>query len=240
VEWEDLKQYLGRQKPIRFHHIVCSSRFSTDLSSKFSEQYLIQIRGSVIRQEFSWGCLQITYETFQKIIVRHDIYSPFMDTVRAFGIKTHDDEKVNDCCHGRIYDKSMTGREGSSFGNVIWLQWKLELADMHNVTELCYNIRHFERNNRARGDPWSLRQIGIYHNYDAEHQSSVWIILQPSVHIETHLINALQEIQRLGIPSEAQQYLHVFFFTSVEMNWKEYMESLRERLEILVRATNPY
>lgn len=56
---------------------------------------------------------------------------------------------------------------------------------------MCYNIRYVELNGRNNGDPWSLRQIGVYEKINLETQSSYWILLQPSSaalqNLEDHL-----------------------------------------------------
>jgi hypothetical protein len=101
--------------------------------------------------------------------------------------------------------------------------------------ELCYNCRYAEENGRGRGDPWSLRQMGVYNSYDGKSQKSIWIILQPSSHIIESLQTMAQSLLTESmILVNAYLSIHVSFLASIEWNWHPYLENLRSRLDEIV------
>src|SRR5438045_1558114 len=60
--------------------------------------------------------------------------------------------------------------------------------------EFCYSIRYMEKNGRETGDPWSLRQSGVYQKVDAQTGNSTWILLQPAESIRQRLRKSLEEL----------------------------------------------
>lgn len=102
-------------------------------------------------------------------------------------------------------------------------------------TELCYNFRHAEENGRGRGDPWSLRQTGIYQVYDSRTQRAVWILLQPPSSMLRNLQGRLSSLKS-GETISHQTYhsLHIQFLFSMESNWRLYLEHLWMKLDEIV------
>ena len=100
--------------------------------------------------------------------------------------------------------------------------------------EFCYNVRYIEQNGRDRGDPWSLRQMGVYHGFDWRTHSSIWIVLQPSDYVLATFEDTLQAMRALNLIQGGHHLLHLFFLSSLERKWKDYVESLRLNIEILV------
>lgn len=49
---------------------------------------------STIRQEYSWDQLLVTREVFLAILGYHNVFSKFLDCVRAFGVKENDDDEA--------------------------------------------------------------------------------------------------------------------------------------------------
>ena len=107
---------------------------------------------------------------------------------------------------------------------------------MASTAELCYNIYHVERNGRLRGDPWSLRQTGIYHKIGLQDGHSCYILLQPTEHTRRKLNTALHEPD-----SETRGTIQTFIRTqsailfSMAGNWPDYIRDIGIDLDKLVR-----
>lgn len=102
--------------------------------------------------------------------------------------------------------------------------------------ELSYTIRFFEENKRQRGDPWSLRQTGVYQSTSRlEPFQSTWILIQPSADLEKRLKIKFELITK---NAKLWQYRHLVFHLSILgasfVNWRSYCESLGKSLEQLV------
>lgn len=100
---------------------------------------------------------------------------------------------------------------------------------------MCYNIHHVERNGRDYGDPWSLRQTGIYHKFRLGAPRSCWILLQPTKYSCMRLEHVLEKF----VPGnknwlEAIVRAHNALLTSMMHNWPEYIQYLGSRLDELV------
>jgi hypothetical protein len=188
---------------------------------------------SLLLQEFSWSNLRITHQTFQKIISHHSIFAPFLDVVLAYGSRTQEDEKCWDGCHSRVCEEEQEVEHSQRFGKASYLASE-SLTDS-NDQEFCYNLRYVERNGRNQGNPWSLRQTGVYHSYDRKSQKSIWIILQPSTFVLENIEHFVRSLTQDDFLSRgAYILLHCFILSSMEKNWRDYIEDLQARLNNLV------
>ena len=104
-----------------------------------------------------------------------------------------------------------------------------------NSSEVCYNVRYMERNERNRGSSWSLRQTGVYQRYDTIKKSSVWILLQPSDYMRRRLSETLkQDCNFHDDNSIGPLHLHGLFLSASERNWSDYIEHTQREIESLV------
>ncbi|KAI9785127.1 MAG: hypothetical protein M1839_000765 [Geoglossum umbratile] len=161
----------------------------------------------IIRQEYSWGRFKITWETFQMILKFQNVFTPFLDFVQAFGFKVDEDHKIWDGYHA-----SFSGG--------------LKVGVGYTRYELCYNIRYVEKNGRNSGDPWSLRQIGVYQQWKPDSRNSTWILLHPSENIHKRLHEIMG---KMPLKSESPMLLHILFLSSTAYNWGDYIEDLRSQ-----------
>lgn len=127
--------------------------------------------------------------------------------------------------------------------------WKLTvrnfvsgLYDLNNIAEFCYNLEHTQLNGRNRGDPWSLRQCGIYQQICLTTRRSCWILLQVSNQAHSKLDQALRSYSHrnssLGVHPMVP---HLIFISAMAANWRAYLQHLRSKLTILVcRSRIPY
>jgi hypothetical protein len=110
---------------------------------------------------------------------------------------------------------------------------------LKSLAEFCYNLRYVEKNDRNRGNQWSLRQTGIYQRVDLKCHRSTWILLQPSNYARKRLEENLKH-QKKGSCSfeENPMLLHILFLSAAESNWREYIADLQSQLDELVRDWN--
>jgi len=85
-----------------------------------------------------------------------------------------------------------------------------------------------EENNRNHGDPWSLRQTGIYQQANAEKRKSTWIFLQLSRFTRCLLEIATQS--QTEDSSDGFMKLHCVLLSATVDNWGKYIEYLHSQL----------
>ena len=99
--------------------------------------------------------------------------------------------------------------------------------------EICYRIQYPIRNNRNRGDPFSMRQIGVCQKSHGP-QDTTWIILQPSPEVLSRLEQTIDKPEYFSEQQEDSMSLHLIFFEYQSVNWDDYVEHLRMALEPMV------
>ena len=104
-----------------------------------------------------------------------------------------------------------------------------------SLADLCYRIQYPVRNNRNRGDPFSLRQIGLYQR-SCGPQDSSWIILQPSSEVLSSLELIIDKKEYFSMQEGDPMSLHLIFLEYQSVKWDDYVEHLRITLEPLVCA----
>ena len=102
------------------------------------------------------------------------------------------------------------------------------------LPEFCYRVQYPVRNGRNRGDPFSMRQIGICQRSHGP-QDSTWIILQPSLEVLSRLERTIEQSEFFSTQQRDPMSLHLIFLEYQSVNWDDYVEHLRLTLEPLVR-----
>lgn len=102
--------------------------------------------------------------------------------------------------------------------------------------ELCYTIQYVEQNGRQRGDPWSLRQTGIYQQVSSEANNSIWTILSPSPSIQEYIEQTLQGSDPGSCDGQATHplLLHVIVLLATTDNWVGYIKHLQIQADEMV------
>lgn len=121
----------------------------------------------------------------------------------------------------------------------LWLFERTTVYRLTEMAEICYRIQYPIRNNRNRGDPFSMRQIGIGQKYRGP-QDSTWIILQPGTEVLSRLELAIDKSEYLSAQEEDPMFLHTIFLEYQSVNWNDYVEHLRVTLEPLVCLASAY
>ncbi|KAI2473463.1 hypothetical protein F4781DRAFT_192061 [Annulohypoxylon bovei var. microspora] len=133
-----------------------------------------------------------------------------MGTVHAFGHRSKEDHYSWDNFHWRWLDRAL------------------------NTFEVCYTLRFFEENHRGTGDPWSLRQTGIYQRVDYSKRTSRFILIQPSLYIEKRLRCKLHGMKQINSARHLDLFLiHITFLYATLVNWQNYITTQASELETL-------
>lgn len=83
-----------------------------------------------------------------------------------------------------------------------------------------------EKNKRLHGDPWSLRQTGVYHKCTGVTESSLtnlWILLHPSPRTKLHKRLEMTSVSNLETDPLR---LHLLIFSSYMDNWRQYFHDM--------------
>ncbi|CAF9914376.1 MAG: hypothetical protein HETSPECPRED_001965 [Heterodermia speciosa] len=168
----------------------------------------------VIRQEHSWSPLTISLPALESILRTHRVFPQFYNVLQSYGIKEHEDHHD---WTGFCYNIE---ENPAYFGD--------QVTRRH---ECCYNFHYVERNNRNRGDPWSLRQMGLYQQFDFSSDRTMWLILQPPGTI----LDATRQIWNENeTGSRAPQrwivQTHLLYMSLMVRNWQEYLDYLQSDL----------
>lgn len=100
----------------------------------------------------------------------------------------------------------------------------------HHDYELSYIFQFMEKNGRNRGDPWSLRQTGVYQQATFNSYRSAWIFLQLSRSTKIVLENALRSQLKCFGQSDSPMTLHALLLGATVDNWGEYIQDLSTQL----------
>ena len=73
---------------------------------------------------------------------------------------------------------------------------------------------------RNTQNPWSLREMCVYQQYDAEKKQTKWILLQPPDRL-------LERIERDRTVHANVLHIHILCMTVAESNWTSYINYLR-------------
>jgi hypothetical protein len=102
-------------------------------------------------------------------------------------------------------------------------------------SELSYLLQFMEKNGRNRGDPWSLRQTGVYQQATFDSDQSAWIFLQLSRSTRIVLENAFRSQLRRFSENDSPMTLHGLLLEATVDNWGEYIQDLNAQLRDVVR-----
>jgi hypothetical protein len=108
-------------------------------------------------------------------------------------------------------------------------------VELTGTTELCYNLRFVQHNGRTEGDPWSLRQIGVYQKYEGTTRRSVWIFISAS-DVPQQAIEAVRQSNAFDLEPRLSGIVafHAALLETAALEWHTYLESLNAQIELLV------
>jgi hypothetical protein len=94
--------------------------------------------------------------------------------------------------------------------------------------DLSYQFKYAERNNRRQGNPWSIRQTGVYHHHSASTNSNLFIFLHPnpSSRLQSRIEEAVAFPSTVSAINENPLKLHTLAMSSYFDNWRWYLKDL--------------
>src|SRR5438034_538506 len=94
-----------------------------------------------------------------------------------------------------------------------------------HTTELFYLVKHVEEHGReGLTDPWTVRQMALYHKANAGTGENVFIVLNPSRGFQRRLNNVRKEGSLLS-----PWKVHAMMLSSVVDKWRWYISDLEEQ-----------
>ncbi|KAI0890838.1 hypothetical protein F4806DRAFT_347369 [Annulohypoxylon nitens] len=168
----------------------------------------------------SWSRIDITAEMFNLIFENNRITPHFLKIIMGFESKVSSGDEDFMSCYFQIHENPNKKRD---------LHHKYRPKDNphHIWSDVCYNIRHFERHGRALDHPWSCRQTAIHQNYDMVTNQSNWVIVNPSLIFESNLEKGV--VMRTRHPMS----LHICNIAAGTTKWREYLDYLAGNLKRL-------
>ncbi|KAH8587929.1 hypothetical protein B0O99DRAFT_601212 [Bisporella sp. PMI_857] len=153
---------------------------------------------------------------FREIAASFKVFPQFLDVLFAFGFKLRAEDENFGCYHSRVH------RSNDINGN-----------DGHFKFEFTYNLRYPDKHGRDLNDPWSIRNMAVYQQFNSVTTSSSWIILQPS----KACYRLLRDFSNGSEYSQARisglPLVNMLYFWSIEKNWRDYINYLEKELLIL-------
>ncbi|CRG91396.1 hypothetical protein PISL3812_08444 [Talaromyces islandicus] len=208
---------------IRIRVIEVGVREFTIKTTRALENYILEtynfdgIRIFMVLQQSSWGPLTITSEAARKLFSSLAVFPEFLTILNTFGQRTC----LESDNHGSFQTVSQTQPESY---------------------ECAYHLRHVEEHGREeeRDNPWSIRQMGVYHKHETNPKSHIFILVNPPKHLRTRLTGLLTK------PNVNPSWIdiHMVFFSSLSRNWPSYVSWVDEKFqEVKLKvysATNSY
>lgn len=173
--------------------------------------------------------LNISKSGFLKICSRYQISPDFLNVVYGFGDKRVSADEVHESGSYNPFDDSKYG------------QWRavsdLDVSSL-TVIEISYQLRYMENNRRLNGDPWSLRQTGVYHQYSGggdDDTKNLWVLLHPVR--ESVVCSRLESAAFSDLGVEEMKFnpmrLHLLIFSSYIDNWRLYLHDITRQFLML-------
>lgn len=101
--------------------------------------------------------------------------------------------------------------------------------------EIFYTIQFMEKNNRSKGDPWSLGQSGAYQQLCLQSWCCRWIVIQPSARAHSRLESIIvSKGDKQVDPSDLFILPHLIIMAPMLSNWGAYADDLQRQVAVLV------
>ncbi|KAH8590049.1 hypothetical protein B0O99DRAFT_691894 [Bisporella sp. PMI_857] len=169
-------------------------------------------KDSYITQAFSWSRLLISEDHCLKLFTYLRIHPSFLDILHMSGEKIAPVEESFAAQFTRISPPLL-----AIGGDAIALKRGYELG---------YSIKYVEKHGRKLGDPYSLRETGVYQKWDPTSEKGDWIFMQPSGSMKS-----LLETMFPCTTSRDSAYLfrlHVAILMKASSNWRFYINYLED------------
>lgn len=180
------------------------------------------MRSRSIAQDYAFSPLNITEEAARKLLTYHEVSPAFLPVLFNCG----DQPGISDEGSANVvYEKEGDG----SFS--VWsivLRYQSMLPALTDNLDLSYQFKYAERNNHRQGNPWSIRQTGVYHHHSASTDSNLFILLHPnpSSKLQSRIEAAVGFPSTASAINENPLKLHTLVLSSYFDNWRWYLKEL--------------
>jgi len=100
-----------------------------------------------------------------------------------------------------------------------------------SVSETCYLLKIVEQHGRVElEEPWSIRQLGVYHQHDADSGNDTFILLNPMGSFQERLRDVKLSLERHLSPRD----IHHLALSHSVWQWRWYLTFWEEQLERLI------
>ncbi|KAH6692145.1 hypothetical protein BKA61DRAFT_282709 [Leptodontidium sp. MPI-SDFR-AT-0119] len=137
------------------------------------------------------------------LLVYIGVFSPFTNIISCFGFE----KGPNQDGRGGFYDRtSTTGL----------------------VLETAYTLKHVEHK-AGSAIPFSIRQMGIYQNFNLATKTSSNILIQSSQNVQREVLRLVQEGTMATFPDHWKN-VHEIHLSSLSNNWIDYIKFLESKM----------
>ena len=223
---------MARAPTIRRAYVTCESFLRKQMRS---HSILAHSMDSIFRQNNSWDRFRISRIGFSRIFGSNGIYAPFLDFVRAFGVKFGAEDEDFGGFNCRF---SMATGARKSYGTSLLFMCAFSFSNVSLVLqELCYNVRYVERHGRKGEYPWSFRQTALYHKWNESTGTSMWILLQPPDVIKRNLARAFgnDNNESSRFHWKTPFFTHMMILLTTEAGWRAFVIELEKQIENQVK-----
>ncbi|KIW34743.1 uncharacterized protein PV07_01501 [Cladophialophora immunda] len=175
---------------------------SFDLNPKFCTYF--------VHQPSSWGYLQISRATLQRLLYTHEISPVVLEGVFAFGSKiTGEDDPYFSLCSWKTKEQPVQNAAG------VEKRWS---------SEICYLLRYYDKHGRSDlKNAWSLRQTMVYQRQSHHEGQSIWLFIQPSQRCKDMLWRAFPKQNHF-------LSAHLLILRANLSGWRSYLNDTRRSL----------
>ncbi|KAK4182691.1 hypothetical protein QBC35DRAFT_147113 [Podospora australis] len=168
--------------------------------------------------------MSITVNMFHRVYKSHGIMPHFLKTLKGFGRKISSKDQDFMAAYSHLSNGNLPTRRRVSSGDAMFLA-ENEAESLHLVSNLCYNVRHFELHGRPQlEDPWSCRQSAIHHSFKFQDQNSHWVIVQPPALLDS-------AVKRSNLTNNAHPMsLHIQYLAASTDSWRAYLAYIEAKL----------
>ncbi|KAF2730345.1 hypothetical protein EJ04DRAFT_567846 [Polyplosphaeria fusca] len=176
----------------------------TDLQAHLETSSFRGTRIILIPQRYSWDRLTISEAGIRLLLNHFHAFPAIIDVLSAFG--------------------RLTSESSDSLGGCY--SWKHD-----HVSEFCYLIKNVEQHGRENSEePWSIRQLGVYHRHDSGQETDTFIILNPMTSFQQRLKDA--QIKHKTVPTWRD--IHMLALSHATWQWRWYLSFWESQLNQLI------
>lgn len=118
--------------------------------------------------------------------------------------------------------------------------------------QLCYNLKAVARisdSQTATGrNQWSIRQAAFHHQFDVEEGTTLWIVTKGNLDIKERIQSLTgekgrEEDRAFATPDQCFRSslpVHLLYCHWSTEEWRWYIQSLEDEIDLNVRDANPY